>query len=179
MEINSLITRYNIMPHSTSHNTIRPASSGFTIVELMVVVSLFALIFAFTQINLTGLIAETNLQEQTQAVVSDLRRQQQGAMNGSAQPNSVLQPYGVYFDDTSYWVFSGAAFDPATAFEVKLEETLRFSDVRFAQNSLLFEPLSGEVQNYDPNLDEFEIENTASGERIRVEINALGVPAQR
>lgn len=169
------------MSNSTIHtmqNILRAPTRGFTIVELMVVVSLFALIFAFTQINLTGLIAETNLQEQTQAVISDLRRQQQEAMNGSSNTAAPLQPYGIYFDDTSYWVFSGALFDPATAFEVALEDTIRFSDVRFAQNTVLFEPLSGEVQNYDPIGAEFELENTASGERIRVEINALGVPAQ-
>lgn len=150
-------------------------SSGFTLVEIMVVLGLFLLIFGMMQINLTGLISEANVESEAAVVVSDFRRQQLEAMNGSTA-GGTLEPKGIHFSQDSYTLFSGSVYDPddPANFRVDLADGVQFDAITLPTESIIFEPLSGEVQDYASTSATLDLV-ADSGQRMRITTNALGV----
>ncbi len=152
-------------------------SRGMTLVEILVVLSLFVVVFALSGISLSGLIPRTNINEYQQTIVSDMRRQQMQAMQGSYTNVGEVLPHGVYLDDDQYILFQGDTFNVSDSANivVSLPQDLSFSSVTLPQREIIFSPVSGEVVNYNSDLDTFVMVNISTGDQINFEINQLGV----
>ncbi len=93
------------------------APKGFTLLELLLVIALFAVMAGMTSISLTGLVASSPLKGATITTVDTLRRAVTQAMSGHYGSG-----WGVHFSDTdgcslpatSIWIFRGDAFSSAT-----------------------------------------------------------------
>ncbi|HNQ17122.1 MAG TPA: prepilin-type N-terminal cleavage/methylation domain-containing protein, partial [Candidatus Woesebacteria bacterium] len=58
------------------------AITGFTVLELMLTLSILGVLFALTVVNLTNLIPKANTRAAAEVLVADLREQQMKAMSG-------------------------------------------------------------------------------------------------
>lgn len=153
-----------------------PAQAGVTFVELLVTVAIFASIFAFSQINISGLIAQTSVREQATIVASDLRRQQFQAMSGGSQTGA-RSPAGVHFSNDEYSLFYGDVYDPLSAdsFTIELSPNLRFVESTLLNDTIIFEPISGECELCVEGQNQITLESELSGEQYHLLTNRYGV----
>lgn len=158
------------------HRSILYEDKGMTLVEILVVLALFTVVFAISSISLSGLIPKTNLSEYQQMFVSDLKRQQMQAMQGNYSNLDEALPQGVYLGDDQYVLFQGDTFQASDSANVvaTLPQDVRFREVTIPDRQIIFLPLSGEVMNYQSDLDTFSLENSTTGDRVDFEINQLG-----
>ena len=115
---------------------------GFSFVELIVVVSVMAILFGFVTINLLGTQQHVSLVNIASSIESDIKSQQLKAMEGATSGGSAYG-YGVYVSSHSYTLFRGTVYsasDPTNAVvqvdtEVTLSTTLPSATISFSQGS--------------------------------------------
>lgn len=150
---------------------------GMTLVELLVVMSLFVVVFAFSSVSLSGLIPKTNTQEYTETLISDFKRQQMQAIQGRVSSGGSSSPYGIYLNGAEYILFEGSSYNSAESTNIvtSLPLDMQFINVTLPAQQIVFQPVSGEIQDYDQNNDTFTLQNTNNGLEVQFEINQLGV----
>lgn len=152
---------------------------GFTLVELMVVLGLFTIIFTLSNVSLSSMIARSSTQEFTQTFVSDLSRQQNRAMTGEAASGSATS-YGVRLANDSYTLFDGEIFSESspTNTRVPLPADLQLESISLPQQQLVFAEDSGEVVNFTATQSGWVMRNTTTGTTETFQVNRLGVITQ-
>src|SRR3989344_6035142 len=110
-------------------------TSGFTLVELMVVMGIFALMLGFASINLIRPQTQANLDTTVTTLVSDLKQQQIRAMSGDG-PSA----YGVYLEPNRYTLFTGSSYSAGATdnFSINMDGGVTLSpttQIVFAQRS--------------------------------------------
>lgn len=151
------------------------SSAGFTLVELLVVLSMITIIVSLSSINLTGLISTTSFDENLELIVSDLRRQQFRTLVGEEQSNS--SKFGIHFENTQYILFVGDTYVAADAnnLAISLPPNLVFESITLPSGSVVFVEGTGEVLNYNADTDSVTIREISSNESKQLEFNMLGV----
>lgn len=149
---------------------------GFTLVELLVVLGLFLIVFTLSNVSLSGMIARNSSSEFTQTFISDLNRQQNRAMTGETASGSATA-YGIKFSPTTYTLFSGTTFSDAepTNINIQLPKDLQFENINLLQDQILFNQGSGEVRNYVATASSIQLRNTTSNAVQTFQVNELGV----
>ena len=149
-------------------------SKGYTIVELLVVMGLFAIFFGFASLNLLSVRSRTSLATTTEVLVSDLRAQQVRAMNGDTSGESQDINYGIYFSPNSYVLFKGTYSQADTSnFSVNLDEAT--ITTTFSASTIIFNKGSGEVVGFDPNANTIRLSSTSSNTSKIITVNRFGV----
>ncbi len=118
----------------------RKLASGFTLVELIVTVTIFASLLIFTTLNVVNVKQRTSLQTTIEILIGDLRQQQLKAMVGDTEGRLIRDDYGVHFNQTSYILFHGGTYSPAgtALFTVSLGDNVQVvsgNDIIFSRNS--------------------------------------------
>lgn len=154
-------------------------NSGFTIVELVVVMGIFLVIFSFAWINFSTLPSRTTSATSVQALVADLKSQQTQAMSGDSSGSGIGSDYGIYFGTNFYVLFKGSSYGPGSAsnFRIDLEDAnLNFSDnlPLAANHSIVFAKGSGEIENYVSGQDAVTIVNSLTNQNVVVRVNKYG-----
>lgn len=148
-------------------------TSGFTLVELLVVMAISATLFSLVWINVMNPIKDTSIDSALQVLIADLKSQQNNAMVGMVNNGSPTS-YGIYFEETGYTLFAGSYTEGAEGnYEVALEPGLSLSTT-FSGNQVLFEHLSGEVVGHNPSADTITISYDELQSQDQLEINPLG-----
>jgi len=93
----------NQLPHTVPHNSMY--NRGFTLLEMLVVIMLFAILGAFTVPYSARSYRNYQITSETKNVVNILRRAQISAMANTNQSR-----YGISFGSTSYTLFQGSSF---------------------------------------------------------------------
>lgn len=134
---------------------------GFTIIELLIIMGVFALLVGFATINLFNVKAQTSLSTTASILVSDLKTQQIKAMSGDANGGGSNIDYSVHFAGTSYVLLPQNVSVPLGDF-VSVD----------AIPDLVFAKGSGEtgVPNYQITLT-----NSANSQSKKIILNRLGV----
>ncbi|MEK9201506.1 MAG: prepilin-type N-terminal cleavage/methylation domain-containing protein, partial [Patescibacteria group bacterium] len=83
--------------------------SGYTLIELVIVMGIIVLLFGFTTINLGGVARVTSVNETVDLLTADIRGQQTKAMTGSGDGTSGSS-YGIYFQTDQYTLFRGTTY---------------------------------------------------------------------
>lgn len=164
----------------SAQKTIKP-NKGFTLVELAIVMALFIILMAFTSISLTTLTPTASVTATRDVLISDIKAQQMQAMTGSANGTGTSVPQGIYFETDQYTLFSGAAYSESDPHNlvIQMPNGITLTGTNLPSNSIIFEPSSGEVQNYLDTSDTIQLQHSTINEAAQIEINQLGVITSR
>src|SRR3989344_7949973 len=91
----------------TSSINNRPRRPAFTLVEILVVVTLFVIIFGMVALYSQASQVRSDLNAQVAVFVSYARLQQSAAAVGKSSGS-----FGVHLESDSYVLFEGSVFDP-------------------------------------------------------------------
>ncbi len=164
--------------HSKSSNTAaRQNLSGFTVIEVLLVIAIFAIITGFTSINLLKPQTKASVETTATTLVSDLKEQQLKAMAGDGEGQSSAQYFGIYFESNRYTLFRGSYVSgDANNFIVNLNPSITLTNNLPVSpgNQIVFVKRSGEAQNYASGSDSVTLRNTTTGEQKILTINRYG-----
>ncbi|OGK25063.1 hypothetical protein A3A46_04100 [Candidatus Roizmanbacteria bacterium RIFCSPLOWO2_01_FULL_37_13] len=150
--------------------------AGFTLIELIVTLSILVILTGLTSVNLLGFYAKNTLNTSIPILISDLKQQQLKAMVGDTEGDTSHAAYGIYFQSDRYTLFQGSSYsDLDTAnFDIILNRDLQFSNIILPGSQIVFASGSGEVANYNQSFDYVTLKNTSTDETKTVRINQYG-----
>lgn len=146
--------------------------SGFTMVELLLVMSIFAVMTALATVSLGNFQQNSQINAAVNTLVTDLKEQQVKAMVGDTQGGGDSANYGIRFSTTSYTLFRN---NYGTAnFTNTLPSTLT---VTFASAGadLVFLKGSGEIPGYASSSAVITLTDTIDGNQKVIRLNRYGV----
>ena len=159
----------------TGSRTPRPLG-GFTLVELLVVIGLFAVIGSITLIESMSSFRGSSFRSERDMLVATLYKARSQAANNICLGSTCTdgKPHGVRFAGDHYTLFQGgsyAARDPA------LDETIapRYA-ISFGPGSItdvVFQQLSGDATTSPPNVWNINLVDSA-GKSSAIELNSEG-----
>lgn len=142
-------------------------NSGFTLLELLVVMGLLAILLGLSTISLVKVQRNASVGATVDTLIADMRNQQTKAMSGSAGGGN----YGISFNSSnSYILFHGSSPGGPDDFAVTLDDPISVS-TSFPGNVIVFTKASGEVASENT----ITINNTAGTETKILTVNKLGV----
>ena len=156
------------------NNFLRINNIGFTLIELIVVLSILITLLGFVTINLSSSQQKTSLSTTIQTIISDMKAQQIKAMIGDTEGRVSASAYGVHFDTDKYVLFHGAysAFE-ASNFVVNLTDTIKFD--AGSRPEIVFEKVNGEIYQFSIGPDKIILKDTTNGNIRTIRINQYGV----
>lgn len=156
---------------------IKKSLKGFTIIELIITLTLMMILIGLTFINITPLPARSSQVSAKDLLISDIKSQQVKAMAGDGAGGMASQPHGVHFEEGRYTLFKGESFlqeDPAN-FVVELPEGTGFTNITFPEGNLIFSKGSGEVAGYVLGNDNVTLAGSQGIDPLPIRINKYGV----
>lgn len=156
-------------------NTI-PHQKGFTLIEIIIVMSLIVMLLGFIVINLSNIQHSSSLNSSIETMVSDIRSQQNKAMIGATEGRSSADAYGVYFSSNAYTLFHGTIFHSTDSANlvIPIDANLLITHITFPNNSLVFSQLSGEIANYNVNSNSVTIVDNLDHIQKIITVNRYG-----
>lgn len=153
----------------TSHFS---SQKGFTLVELMVVMGIFAILMGISTLSLSNIQRNASLSSEVNKIIPDIRGQQIKAMSGDTEGSGVVSDYGIHFETDSYILFRDTyTAGNAENFEVALAPNIQISTA-FTNAEVIFLKGSGEVSGGGNTVT---FTDTTNGSTQVVVINDLGV----
>lgn len=145
--------------------------SGFTIIEVIIVITIFTLLLGFASINLISPQTQASVDTTLKSLTSDIAQQQIKAMGGDTDGTSGAIEHGIRFETNRYIIFRGTTYNPLepTNFAVNLEGALQLSPVQ----EVVFVKRSGEVFNFSTPIA-ITLQNTQTGQQKIITINRYG-----
>ena len=83
--------------------------SGFTLIEVLIVISVFILFLGMVVINLNNIIPHASFNIDPYTIIADIKNQQLKSMTGDAY-NNLPSAYGVYLEENRYIFFAGNTY---------------------------------------------------------------------
>jgi prepilin-type N-terminal cleavage/methylation domain-containing protein len=153
------------------------AQRGFTLIELMLVMSIMAILLGFVSISLMHSQQNASSTATEGMLVADLRQQQLKSMIGDTEGRVSADQYGIHFDQTKYTLFHGSYLDdPPSYFSINLPGTINFN--AGSRQEIIFEKINGEVYQFSSGSDQIILQDTASGSIKTIKFNKYGVVTQ-
>lgn len=145
-------------------------TSGFTLLELLIVMGLFATLSAFAAVNLLKPQSQSDIFETASLLSSDIKNQQFKTMSGVDNKR-----HGVKFETGRYILFSGEVYDPVDTsnVEVPLDLPIVISEANINNSEILFMK-NGEIENFVDSQNTVTVENSSNGESNVIRINRYG-----
>ena len=148
---------------------------GFTLIEVLLVMGLFAILAGLVSMNLLRPQTQASLEGTVQTIIADVKSQQLKAMSGDSEGQAAAQQYGVHFETSSYTLFQSSSYvpgDPAnfvvSADNLQLTTTFPLAQIVFARRS-------GEITGFVAGSTGITILNTQSGQQKTITLNRFGV----
>ncbi len=122
---------------------------GFTLVELILVVTILGLVVVFSSVVFTNQQNQTSLESTILEVNSAIREAQNKSISQS-QDITGDDNFGIYFTPTSYTVFKGSNYSSnnSTNFVVNFSSGITLSQINIPNSQLVFDRLSGKLTTY-------------------------------
>ncbi|EKD62449.1 MAG: hypothetical protein ACD_52C00163G0001 [uncultured bacterium] len=122
---------------------------GFTLIEVVLVVGIFAILASFATINLLRPQQSADLNSTITSIIADIKQQQARSILGETSGGSAAVVHGIYFENSKYTLFKGLTYngaDPAN-FVVSLSSGLALTTT-FASSQVIFNLQSGEISGF-------------------------------
>ncbi|MCJ7740184.1 type II secretion system GspH family protein [Candidatus Microgenomates bacterium] len=153
----------------------RKYQSGFTLVEVIVALAVFASLFAIVVINLLNVSLKATLSESIDTFNNNFKSQQLKAMVGDTEGNSIKENIGIYLATDKYIDFYGSYKAQSSAnLEIKFDDNIRLVNTSFPSSQIIFIGGNGEILGATGN-NTITLQNTLSGEQKIITINKYGV----
>lgn len=143
--------------------------SGFTLVELILVIAIFVIIVGASVPALSSYLARNQIQTQGWELTDTLNRARIQAMTGRGN-----QDWGVHFDVTQYVLFKGSTY---SALDSNNEDHVLPASIVFSAvslngggNDIIFNLREGDTDEFGS----VTIKNNTNGELKTVEVNEVG-----
>lgn len=151
--------------------------SGFTLIEMIVVIGLFITLFAISTISLTNLIPKANFVTTHQSILSDIKSQQLKAMTGSTSGTGNGSAYGIFLENDKYTLFTGLTYSASSTdnYTIELSNGLSLTEITFPLNSIVFSQGNGEIPGFSELTSSFKLINSSTTEEYIFNLNKLGV----
>lgn len=156
------------MGHSNRH--------GFSLLEILIAITILLIIMTLATTNLFGTQYKASLNTSIEILLSDINLQRLKAVGGEGIDTNQSQPFGIYFGDNYYVLFTGANYSPEDTgnFTVLLGDNIFFQNTLFPQSQLVFSSGSGEIVNFTPVTSSTVLTNTQTLEQKTILFNKLG-----
>lgn len=148
-------------------------STGFTLVELLVVLAITAVLFGLIGINLGHPLTVANAATSVDTLLADLRSQQLLAMAGDTDSGGSAQPHGVYLEASQYTLFAASTYNAGSSdnFVVHLPQGTQLSTT-FPSTQVVFAKGTGEIGSFVNGSNTVTITNGGTSRVIT--LNRLG-----
>lgn len=148
---------------------------GFTLVELVLVMTIAATLFGLTVFNLVGTQKASELGSTTDILVSDMASQQTKAMLGAGV--SAGTNYGIHFEADKYVLFQGNSYNylDTKNFIVPVDQGLTFSNILFPSGNLIFTSNTGTVSGYLNGGNYVVLQDLQGSNSKTITVNRYGV----
>lgn len=152
-------------------------NKGFTLIEMLVVISLFAILAGLATINLARPQSRATLNSAMPKLVAEIRNQQANAMYKKVNDNNNTKNYGVYFESDGFTLFEGTTYNPTkeSNYKINTDTGIEITNINLPNQQIVFEKGSGEVFNYSVSQNTFSLTNTQINESINLSINRYGI----
>lgn len=151
-------------------------NQGFTLIEVIVILALFATIMALPMAFLWGFGRSDTVIAAAKQVISIIHEAQTNAVTGRSLDGAQPAQYGVHFESTYYVYFRGSSYNAADATNERtdLDPGLSFSSIQFPSQNIIFERPTGKVLGFNPSQNYVEITDTNTNITKRITISSLG-----
>jgi len=144
---------------------------GFTLPELLIVMSILAVLFGLVSLSLLGGQHQLSVASSLSQLIADAKLQQSKAMWGDTEGRDSTDSYGIYLNSNQYILFHGSAYSAGDPDNVVID--LDSGAVLSPIQSFIFAKGSGEIMNYDPDADTITISSISDSKTL--EFNQYGV----
>ncbi|HSW89385.1 MAG TPA: type II secretion system protein [Patescibacteria group bacterium] len=150
---------------------------GFTLIELMITISVFLILLAFAAPNILRTRNSAVVNTSIDTVLADIKQQQLKSMVGDTGGSGNASSYGVYFGTTSYTLFKGSTYNSSdtTNVVVPLEGSVQFSNVTLLNSQVVFARGTGEISGFVTGQDSFSLSEPSGGRVTSATFNKYGV----
>jgi prepilin-type N-terminal cleavage/methylation domain-containing protein len=146
--------------------------SGFTIIELLVVLAIIALLFALSTINLGQAQVTASVSSVTDTLLADLKNQQILAMSGGEGSTSSQQPHGIYIQSNEYTLFDDASYNGSDPSNYTVDVNSITLSTTFLSNQVVFDTGDGAVASFTSGDNTITV--SGNGESHTITINRVG-----
>lgn len=148
-------------------------------VELLVIMSIIAILSGLATINLIHSQRGATLQSTLLTFIADTKQQQMKAMQGDTEGRSYPDYYGIHFTQNSYVLFHGTTYNSSDSanFTISLDSNLQFNPINLTNNNIIFIPLNGEVYGYSSAANSVSLLDITNKQNKTLKFNYLGVMA--
>lgn len=148
---------------------------GFTLLELIVSITIVSILFALVVINLLNVKHKASLSTSIDTFITDIRNQQLKVMVGDTQGQVSMENLGIFFNADRYTLFQGN-YSPAepSNFTITLGDNIVFGNISFPSSQVVFAPKSGEIIGATAD-NTIVIQDTQTQEQKTLTINKYGV----
>ena len=150
---------------------------GFTLVEFLLVMSIFATLAGIATVNLFGFQNRSQQNSTLNTFTADLKDQQAKAMSGDTTGTGTLDNYGIRLDTANYryTLFKGTYIATSSAnFSVSYPNTLQITST-FPNSQIIFAKGSGELPSYASASATITIRDTMTNVQKVLQLNRYGV----
>lgn len=150
--------------------------AGFTIIEALIVMSIFITLTGLSTINLLNAKHKSSLSTSVDTFIADLKQQQLKAMVGDTEGRAASGNYGIFFGAGTYSFFHDtySSADPSN-FNASLGDSIQFSNITFPGSQIVFLQGSGEIYNYTDGSNTITIKDIVDNNQKTITINEYGV----
>jgi prepilin-type N-terminal cleavage/methylation domain-containing protein len=151
----------------TRHET---NNQGFTLIEVLVVLTLILILFGLSTVNLGQQETNTSVSSATDTLLADISSQQLLAMNGDTGSTSTAEPHGIYFQPSQYTLFASPTYSATDSNNFVLSATNNISfSTTFPSGTLIFNKGDGSVENFISGDNTITISGIKGSETITVD----------
>lgn len=153
----------------------KKAFFGFTLIEVLAVISILLVIGGIATISLVLVNRNANLNSSVDLITADLRQQQLKAMTGDTEGRSASDNYGLYFSTNNYVLFhSSYSQSESSNFKVNLGDNLEFVNVTLPGSQIIFGRGSGDVVGFTNGSNTFTLRDKTNNNQKTITINRYG-----
>ena len=146
---------------------------GFTLIEAIIVTALLSLLVSMASFALLQPQATASVEAAAFTLVSDIKSQQLRVMTGDGGSQG---PFGIHFAQDRYILFQGQQFQASDQnnFAVALDSGMRFINITWPNEELIFAKRSGEVLNFTDSQNTITVVHIGTGEQQTITVNRFG-----